>query len=47
VIDLVKRHISNRDFIPLVENNKMDRIIDCAMLWLGLAMLVKLSTLRM
>jgi len=47
VIDPAKRHISNRDFIPLVENNKMGQMIDCAMLWLGLAMLVKQSSLRM
>ncbi|MGY9029140.1 MAG: hypothetical protein ACKVIU_04715 [Rhodobacterales bacterium] len=47
MIDPAKRHISTRDFIPLVENNKMGRMIDCAMLWLGLAMLVKQSTLRM
>jgi hypothetical protein len=47
VVDPARRHISTRNFIPLVENNKMGRMIDCAMLWLGLAMVVKQSTLRM
>jgi len=47
VIDPAKRHISTRDFITIVENNKMGRMIDCAILWLGLAMLVKQSILRM
>jgi len=47
IIDPAVRHIPARDFITEVENTELGRLIDCATLQLGLAILAEQPDVRL